>query len=199
MTKTKGGKRNKPEHNSPLNEDKQKVKKPKAYAKDDDNGEFDEDQDNNPEVILCVSCNEQIDEWSILCNCCQNWEHHQCAGISKDEFGVLTKSSANIMFFCKSCQPKVSLSLKFFNDIQEQQSVINSRIEKLEEQVSKLVVNTQHSRPVQPENSEVAHAVNDPQTSSSRDRKASVNSERNFNIVIFGIEESPPQTSRFDR
>jgi len=26
-----------------------------------------------------------------------------------------------------------------------------------------------------------------------------MNSDRNLNIVVFGIEESPPQTSRFDR
>jgi len=98
------------------------------------------------------------------------------------------------MFFCKPCLPKVSLFLKFFNDIQEQQSDINSRIGKFEEQVTKLVENTQHSRPVQPENSKVLRALND-----SQNRKASMNSDRNFIIVIFGIEESPPQTSRFDR
>ena len=86
--KVKGSKWNKPEHSSPLNEERQMVTKPKANAKDDDNGELDEDQDDNPEVILCVSCNKQIDEWSIVCDCCQNWEHRQCAGISKDEFDV---------------------------------------------------------------------------------------------------------------
>ena len=49
------------------------------------------------------------------------------------------------MFFCKPCQPKVSLSLKFFNDIQEQQTDITSCIEKLEEQITKLVDSIHHS------------------------------------------------------
>ena len=35
------------------------------------------------------------------------------------------------MFFWKRRQPKVSLFLKFFNDIQEQQTEITSQIEKL--------------------------------------------------------------------
>ena len=105
-------KRNTPEHNTPPGKTKEKKTKSEAGRKD-------KEEENDTEVTLCVSCNKSVDEQSILCDCCQNWEHRQCAGISKEEFDVLTKSSASIMFFCKPCQPKVSLSLKFFNDIQD--------------------------------------------------------------------------------
>ena len=105
------------------------------------------------------------------------------------------KSSANINVLLQVLSAKVSLYIsKILLTILGTTIWHYSWIEKLGEQVAKLVENTQHSRSVQPDNSK---AINDPQTSSSQDRKAPVNSDRNFNIV-FGIEESPPQTSRFD-
>ena len=49
---------------------------------------------------------------------CLKWEHHTCAGISKEEYEVISGDlSTNIMFFCSMCRPKVRLALKFFNDI----------------------------------------------------------------------------------
>jgi len=46
-----------------------------------------------------------------------------------------------ILCFCKTCQPKFNLSLKLFNEIQEQLADINIRLEKLEEQIAELVEN----------------------------------------------------------
>jgi len=43
------------------------------------------------------------------------------------------------MFFCKPYLSKISLSLKFFNDIQQQETDITSHIEKLQEQITKLM------------------------------------------------------------
>ena len=41
-----------------------------------------------------------------------------------------------ILFFCKSCRPKVSLSLKFFHEIQDKQSELDERLQELESKLT---------------------------------------------------------------
>ena len=41
---------------------------------------------------VCVTCNKCAGEDCIKCKCCFKWEHRTCAGISKDEYVVLTDS-----------------------------------------------------------------------------------------------------------
>ena len=49
---------------------------------------------------------------AILCQWCSMWEHRICAGVSVNEYDVLSNSCNKIMFFCSVCCPKVSLALK---------------------------------------------------------------------------------------
>ena len=65
-------------------------------------------------------------------------------GISEEEYEVISDEvisddlSTNIMFFCSVCRPKVSLALKFFNDIEKKQKSISERVKQLEEELKAL-------------------------------------------------------------
>ena len=63
--------------------------------------------------VLCITCKKNAGEDSIECECCFKWEHWACAGVSKEQYEVLTDSSPNIMFFCSGCWPRVTIALKF--------------------------------------------------------------------------------------
>ena len=71
--------------------------------------------------ILCISFNKNANEDSIQCESCFNWEHRECAGVSTQEYEVITDCSPNIMFFCTSCSPKVTMALKFLKEVQEKE------------------------------------------------------------------------------
>jgi len=62
------------------------------------------------------------------CELCLQREHCDCVGISKEEQSVLS-NSPSIMFFCSACQPKASMALKFFNEINEKQEVIEQKLQ----------------------------------------------------------------------
>ena len=40
--------------------------------------------------ILCISYNNNADEGSIQCESCFKWEHRECAGVTTEEFAVIT-------------------------------------------------------------------------------------------------------------
>ena len=71
-------------------------------------------KDKFGEVFVCIKCSINVEEGSTECESCLKWEHCVCAGISKEEYEVLSGDlSTNIMFFCSICRPKVKLALKF--------------------------------------------------------------------------------------
>ena len=97
-------------------------------------------KDKSGEVVVCVKCSKNVEEDSIECKSCLKWEHRVCTGISKEEYEVLSGDlSANIMFFCSVCRPKVKLALKFFNEIEEKQISMGERVKQLEEELKSLV------------------------------------------------------------
>ena len=96
-------------------------------------------KDKPGEVFICVKCSENVEEDSIECESCLKWEHRACAGISEEEYEVISGDlSTNIMFFCSVCRPKVRLALKFFNDIEEKQKLISESVKQLEEELKAL-------------------------------------------------------------
>ena len=56
--------------------------------------------------------------------------------MSSEAYNVLSDDPCpNIMFFCSLCRPKVTLALKFFNEIQEKQTELESRLTEMEKQL----------------------------------------------------------------
>ena len=139
--------------------------------------------------ILCISCNKIADEGIIQCESCFKWEHRECAGVSAEEFDVITDCSPNIMFFCSSCRPKVTMALKFFKEVQEKQDSLDKRIQELEEKLTNKTIDVPQS----------ALPVSLPPTSSPPVSNPSLSLDKKFNVVVYGIPESPPNTDRQSR
>ena len=80
-----------------------------------------------------VTCSKDAGDKAILCQWCEKWEHRACAGISVDEYKILSTSSNKIMFFCSVCCPKVSMALKRENRFGITQNAINDLSTKIDE------------------------------------------------------------------
>ena len=133
--------------------------------------------------ILCISCSKNADEGSRQCESCFKWEHRECAGVTTEEFVVITDCSPNIMFFCSSCRPKVTIALNFFKDVQVKQNLLDKRIQELEEKLKNETTNVPQSASPVPLPTTML-----PSITSLPNKK--------FNIVMYGTPESPPNTDR---
>lgn len=162
-------------------------------------------KDKSGEVeVLCLKCNKHATEDSVECECCFKWEHRTCAGISEDEYEIISDSSPNIMFFCSLCRPKVALALKFFNEIEQKQKSLDEKVKQLEEKVNTLASSTANTNveTVQPEassattNTVISHVTN---KSVPPPKPNSIPNARKFNVVLFGLAECPKGTKKFDR
>ena len=83
--------------------------------------------------ISCVKCNAVAEDDSIECReCCFKWEHREGAGISEDEYKILgdaLPNSYNVFLQCLQAQRDLSTKLKFFNEIQEKQKLLDDKLE----------------------------------------------------------------------
>ena len=50
------------------------------------------------------------------------------------------KPYPNIMFFCSLCRPRMSLALKFFNEIEEKCTQLKARLVQLEQNVAQPIL-----------------------------------------------------------
>jgi len=76
------------------------------------------EKDKSGEPTSCVSCTKSVDKDSIECEFCHEWEHRDCAGISKDQ--VSTKYWENrfrMKFFCsklRCANQKISIIILYY-------------------------------------------------------------------------------------
>ena len=148
----------------------------------------------------CVSCKKKISDnsSSLLCEFCCEWEHRSCSGVSSEAYNVLSDDPCpNIMFFCSLCRPKVTLALKFFNEIQEKQNELETRLTEMEKQLEQSQ-QTPSSVSAEPTTYGSAQptATNEP---IAKDLKDKDQADRKFNIVIYGISECSKGTPRHER
>jgi len=108
------------------------------------------------------------------------------------------------MFFCNVCHPKVSLAFKFFNDIQENQNIVDNKLQLLEQKlektaeelnshIKKLQENTVSEPPPPPA---PVHVTKKPAVSPGTRPRIT---DRSSNIVVYGIKESESGTRRPDQ
>ena len=81
-----------------------------------------------------VTCHQDAGDVAILCQWCSMWEHRICAGVSVNEYDVLSNSCNKIMFFCSVCCPKVSLALK----LEDKNSFLTLECENIHKAISDL-------------------------------------------------------------
>ena len=160
---------------------------------------------------VCVSCKKQISEnsHSLFCECCSEWEHRNCSGVSSEVYDLLSNDPCpNIMFFCSLCRPKVTLALKFFNEVQDKHAQLEARLAQLEKKLAQ--PNDDNSASVTP--GKLVEVINDsplhgtnkqlpthPQGAIIPPKPPQMVSDRKFNVVIYGIKESPPNTPKATR
>jgi len=84
----------------------------------------------------CIVCSENVQDGGIECDWCVQWEHAECAELNEDELKVLCTINSCVKFFCKVCQP---VAFKFFDDIKEKQNSIATKVNVIEENLSKSV------------------------------------------------------------
>ena len=169
----------------------------------------------------CVSCSENVENDCISCDWCGQWEHNKCAGLTEDELKVLFNINSHVKFFCKLCQPNVEVAFKFFDNIQEKQNSIAAKMNVIEEKLTKSVVDLNSrfeqfnkqltaaaTQPTALQSKGTQMSTVTPQNSSGTyNQPAPVSkftvsnnfTDRKFNVVVYGIKESPTGTQRSSR
>lgn len=166
--------------------------------------------DTTRQSDCCVKCGKSVHSDGVQCERCSNWEHRDCAGLSKSLYKALTGSPGSVMCFCSRCEPKVKLALKFFDEIEEKHKSLESKLQQLEERISKSFANT--GEHLNASNSQPSSNVTSPdgnvQLISSKQTPSYAviaatpeynAADRKFNVVVYGIEECPNNTTRSDR
>lgn len=143
----------------------------------------------------CVSCNKSANKDSVECEFCHEWEHYQCAGITKSTYKALGNSAPNVMFFCSVCQPKLSLTLKFINEIKDKQRTIELKLQKLEEELKHISSNTIPQSIASSNQQSITTGI--PLNVPFLAKQALP--DRKCNIVVYGINEPAPKTEKQTR
>jgi len=170
-------------------------------------------------AYLCVTCNKNAEADCVECDWCGQWEHRECAGLSKEELKVLYSINSNVKFFCKLCNPKVEIAFQFFNDMQKKQDLINNKVKTIEETLSSTVSDlnsrleqisnqlkqhpaTHQQLAMQSSEANSQNQRSDPATVPTSNALTNVHkhsADRKFNVVIYGVKENPTGTARSTR
>ena len=70
---------------------------------------------------VCQLCKQQVKENddAVECQWCTTWEHKKCLKLHDNQYDIIGQIPANLMWFCGVCQPKVRMTLRFFNEVRE--------------------------------------------------------------------------------
>ena len=145
---------------------------------------------------------------------CAGWIHRRCAGLNKKAYSSL--SDSNDPFFCPHCRMnKQELELEslrnLVSSLSAHLSLVSDELSSLKKAMSKSsddvhpslasVASTAGFNPPQPCTQKTfAQAAQAAQSSSSERSKGSPQqSERDQNVILFGVEEYAAGTTRLDR
>ena len=170
-------KRKQPVHNTP----------PSGVAGKKTKGTLEED--NKCEV--CIVCDCSILEASestegqdaVFCEGdCQGWIHRMCAGLSRPAFDNLNESTPYLCSFC-TCTKQY----KEICDLKETVKSLSNKLAKLEGAQEPLPAPINETTPPVPT-----------KPSEPKSQQAAP-PERKLNVVVYGLEENPSNTTRQDR
>ena len=157
-------------------------------------------------VLNSVCCGQIVDksndhdgEDAIFCEGRCGWIHRQCAGLS-DPFFRLFTGNDDVPFLCVFCMLKAQ---------SDEITNLRATIDDLKNSIAKLTLSKVQGSKIQitPKNTTVsthqttATNVTSIKTQARRptDESLSSSSDRRFNLIVYGIAESPPNTPRLDR
>lgn len=139
--------------------------------------------------IIKVACENSEGDDVVYCEgFCQAWSHRKCAGLSKQIFKVVWESEDP--FLCPYCS--MACYQKQIADLSKEVESLNSVISQLKGQDS--VHNTEKAQSLPCHTPSRANPTDSVALSKS---KPNMNySDKKFNVVVYGIKESPPETKR---
>ena len=138
------------------------------------------------DCIIVEDTDEKDGEDAIFCEgSCNSWLHRKCAGLSSSTFQHL--SDSNKPFLCVYC-----LLSNQAVQIAELKSTLAQLTSKLSNDSSNLPASP--NTPSNPPDGTAAVP-----TKLDKPKPSMVHSEKKFNIVVYGIEESPPETKKESR
>ena len=141
---------------------------------------------------ICPICEESIDDklqQSIFCEgTCDSWLHRCCAGLSRAAFSKLEGSTEKFSCPCRLHDQAIEISSLKESLASLQRDV--AALQELQSMGNQSVV----SSPEEPVSSNPRGSL-----PSTRQPPRTHGSDRNFNLIVSGIEESAPGTTRRDR
>ena len=179
----RGGKRKQPLHNTP----------PSGVAEKKTKGLSAEGEGE-----VCIVCDRIILEPSdstegedaVFCEGnCQGWLHRTCAGLSRPAFDNLNESTPYLCSFCT-----FTLQYKEICDLKETVKTLTDKIAELE--------GTQQPQPGsinETPSVAVAPIATSSRTQPTASNQQSAPPERKLNVVVYGLDENPSNTTRQDR
>ena len=146
--------------------------------------------------FICPVCEETIKDpsptsegqESIFCEgTCNTWLHRKCAGLSKKAFQNV--SNSNKLFLCPCCviskhEEDIATLKTTIQDLTNQLTSIQA---KLSEPGSSIMTAVPKA---------TSHESQQDEVNSSHQNHPPSSFERNFNVVVYGIKESPAKTAR---
>jgi len=145
---------------------------------------------------ICPICDETIKEPTkhrkgddaIYCEgYCEAWIHRKCAGLSNTNFTVLSNAGDSHTYFCLYCE------------LQAQKAEIDNLMEtitQLQTSLSELKRKLESSQQTQTTSKSIPSSTTAIVLNSAQSSLNQSNAEKKFNIVVYGIPESPKNTNR---
>jgi len=109
-------------------------KKQKKRKRNTSNSSVENEVDNE----VCVSCKKVVEEEAVECYWCSNWQHIQCAKVSKSHYDMLNTCPDQIVFFCSVCIAKLPTALEKSSGSKDSRSAMDKQIEALQSQLTDL-------------------------------------------------------------
>ena len=151
----------------------------------------------------CVTCQKDVEDEGIECQWCYRWEHRRCAELTEAEYTVLSNSSSKIMFFCTMCYTKIPFALRVDQESASHQSILDQRLQSIEEKLNKLENSCSVSNNVVSGPEEVTHHMESQDQTNANKRVDStsevltsfINEEkerckRRLNLIVHNVLES---------
>ena len=173
-------------------------------------------KDKNKEVEtkaedICAVCDEPILEWSETCEgeeaifcegSCNAWIHRKCSGLSSKLFDILSNDSKEPFRCCYCTLPHQRDEINILKNRVESLTAKISSLQSCNSVEIKTTSETLNSNEINHSNitSETSSSkINHLCTSSDHVEPPKAKSDKLFNVVVYGIKESQPKSSRATR
>lgn len=136
----------------------------------------------------------------LLCEYCGLWFHDTCEGVDHDKYEAIASSGEQTHWFCKACNLKVMDTLRFIQNVKDENEALKVEIATIKTQVTDMASNFESAIKTKPSYKEVDEMIDGKlsKLETSRDgdminivlSEIEQRSRRVNNIVIHGVSES---------